>query len=390
MDKPLPTPIQSVAELDLVTPMETHRFESNTDIKRLFQEQLRRFPCLRVNNGKQLMFSEFGAIMLRPRTEVQNRLTHMVFPETTLSIPGAGRSLRSFSDISFPQARFMADVSTDALYTKVMADNPTDDQLTERVSIILSLRDVFFNSDLWDYFNKIDQQTLSRYGFSPGMSFAQWAQAIQNHPNTFLSQYEIGGEIVTVKELPITINQRGNVGSRHSYHQMPGFVIWAVLENVFSEEEGFYEIGSAHLHPEIEFQGISEAIANRLGPRVTQMTLSPADVKVLRGSIDAHNNLMRKHGRELKDTGETFVTIVGVNAEGNVTDVRHHDLGLIDNLDEMRDLNDRTLQTWSTDRPDMGLIEAHYQFFSDPSISADEFGGDIGEHVGALDMDGTR
>ncbi len=380
----LPGPIQNITEFDFATPMAVHRFESNEDIKRLFQQQLRRFPQFRINGTEQRMFSEFGAIMLRPRGEVQNRLTHVVFPETTLSIPRAGRSLRSHSDISFPQARLMADAFGDALYTKVMADNPTEDHFTERVSLVLSLQDVFFNSDLWDYVNKADQQTLSRYGFGPGMNFERWAQAIRNCPNAFLEQYEINGEIVTVKELPMAINQRGNVGSRHSYHQMPGFVIWAVLENTFSEEQDFYEIGSAHIHPEIEFQGISEVIANRLGPRVAQMTLSPADVKVLRGSIDGHNNLLRKHRLGPKDTGETFVTIVGVDAEGNPTDVRHHDLGLIDNLDEMRDLNDRTLQTWPTDNPDIGLIEEHYRFFSDPSISADEFGADIGEHVGSV------
>ena len=334
------------------------------------------------------MYSEFGAYLIRPGGEAKNRLTHLVFPETTLSIPGAGRSLRGASDLSFPQAKLMAAVESDDLFAKVMADNLTADKLTQRVSLILSLKDVFFNSDLWDYFSKGDQAILSNHGFGPGMSFERWAIAIKNYTGAFLNQYENNGRITTVHEMPITLNQRGHVGTLNSYYQMPGLVIWAIIENQFSEQEGLFEIGSAHIHPEKEYSGISEAIASQLGERIAQMTLSPADVKVLRGSIDQHNQILQKHGRELKKTEENFVSIVGVNNDGIVTDIRHHDLALIENVAEMRDLNDRTIETFASSTPDIGLIRAHYEFFSDPSISSDEFGGDIGEHVGDPDFKG--
>ena len=296
----MPGPLESLSELDSTTPFERHRFGSNTHIKQLFQRQLNRFPTLRLNGqGERRMYSEFGAYLIRPGGEAKNRLTHLVFPETTLSIPGAGRSLRGASDLSFPQAKLMAAVESDDLFAKVMADNLTADKLTQRVSLILSLKDVFFNSDLWDYFSKGDQAILSNHGFGPGMSFERWAIAIKNYTGAFLNQYENNGRITTVYEMPITVNQRGHVGTLNSYYQMPGFVIWAIIENQFSEQEGLFEIGSAHIHPEKEYSGISEAVASQLGERIAQMTLSPADVKVLRGSIDQHNQILQKQRCQL-------------------------------------------------------------------------------------------
>ncbi len=370
-----------VFKIDTETPMPMYRFANSADLKALFQTQIDRFPRVQVNDVKQLMFSEFGGIMIRPQGEPQDQLTHILFPETSLSIPRAGRSLRHHSDITFPQARLMVDVATNSLYAQVMADHSTDDELTERVSLILSTNDVFFNSDLWKYFSKHDQQILSQFGFGPGMTFEEWAITITNYPAAFLSQYETNGRITTFKELPLNINQRGNIGTLNSYHQMPGFILYALLQNIFTEDD-FYEIGSAHIHPEKEFKGLSEAVAKIIGERKTQMTISPADVRVIRGSFDSNKIILGKHGEQNKRTGESFISIVGVDSEGKVKDIQHHDFGLIDNMQEMNDLNDRTLETFGKSNPDIGLIAEHYEFFSDPSMASNELNGEVGSHVG--------
>jgi hypothetical protein len=173
--------------------MKAYRFASSADLMALFQAQLDRFPRVQQNGESRRVFSEFGGLMIRPNKEPQNRLTNIVFPETILAIPGAGRSLRSHTDQTFPQAGLMADIRSNALLAKVAADHLTGDSLTERVALILTTDDVFFNADLWDYFSSEDRQRLVQSGFGPDMSIEQWVQAIDNFGLPVLCVVLLGG-----------------------------------------------------------------------------------------------------------------------------------------------------------------------------------------------------
>lgn len=320
--------------------------------------------------------------MLRPTGEAQNRLTHVLFPETILAIPQAGASLREHTERTFPQARIMAHLEKNDLYVRVSADLLTEDRLTERRSLVLTMDDVFFNSDIWDYFSDEDRSRLESVGFEPGLSREQWAESIRNCNLASQDSYETPEGIINVRELPLGINHRGLVGTPSSFHKMPGFTLHALHENDFTEDNLFYEIGSAHIHPRTEFGRIAEAVANRVGDRKAQMTVSPPDVRQIRGSQAANNELLSKFSGIKKDTGETFVSIVGVDTDGKVTDLRHHDFGLVDNPDEAFEINDRAMETLRSNSPDIGVLAEHYEFFSDPAIASDELGQDIGEHVG--------
>ena len=328
------------------------------------------------------MFVELEGTMIRPAAEAQNRLTHIVFPDTILAIPGAGSSFRKHSDRSFPQARLLADAGSDVLYAKVSADLLTDNQLTERRTIFLTMDDVFFNTDIWNYFSEGDKKNLQRHGFGPGQTAECWAGAIRRNFSSHRDQFESRDRVITVNELPININQNGSVGTLNSFHNMPGTVIRPLLENHFTEDGEYYEIGSAHIHPEQDFRGIAEQVALRIGERKMNLTVSPPDVAQVRSSEYKNKVMLEKYDRGEKKTGETFVTIVGVDRRGNVNDIQHHDFNLVDNPEAAIQLNERTMDTLKSSNPDIGLIVEHYELFSDPRMTSKELGGEVGEHVG--------
>jgi hypothetical protein len=112
----LQKPARHSVIIDTTTPLVAYRFATSEDLMALFQAQLDRFPRMQTSHGPKRMFSEFGGFMIRPRGESRNRLTHMAFPETVLSIPSAGRSLRAHTDRTFPQAKLMADTSSNTLF----------------------------------------------------------------------------------------------------------------------------------------------------------------------------------------------------------------------------------------------------------------------------------
>ena len=51
------------------------RFRNSSDVEYFFQRELDKF--LRVKG--RVMLAEFGALMIRPKDEPQNRLTHLAF-----------------------------------------------------------------------------------------------------------------------------------------------------------------------------------------------------------------------------------------------------------------------------------------------------------------------
>jgi hypothetical protein len=180
-----------------------------------------------------------------------------------------------------------------------------------------------------------------------------------------------GSSSISPKEFIFNINHTGCVGSKDSFFLMPRFVNSLLLENNFFESEGFYEVASAHVHPIKELTGISEKLARKVGERVVNMTVSPNDVKYCRSSMAANNMLLTRYLGLKKDTGETFMTIIGVDVKGRVVDIRHVDFGLIDDIEEMERLNDQAIESIKSGKPDLGVIAAHYEYFNDPRFSSD-------------------
>ena len=127
---------------------------------------------------------------------------------------------------------------------------------------------------------------------------------------------------------------------------------------------------------------MTERIAARVGERTVLMTVSPNDVRCARGSQAGFNEILAGTGRPIKNTGETLMSIVGVDAGGKVVGIQHHDFGMIDDIDAMQSLNDRVLASIKSGNPDIGLIVAHYEFFSSPDLAANELSDRIGPHVG--------
>lgn len=369
--------------------MKLHRFKSDEDLKRLFQQQLDKFPTIAVNGQNQSMFCEFGALMIRPRNEPKNRLTHLVFPETIVSLPFAGSALGQHSDRTYPQVRLLADAWRSDLFVRITGVHEKSTTSTEKLSLVLPQNQVFLNADLWEYFNPDDQARLMTEGGGPNKSVREWAALIKRSKESVRIRCLCASRSISPKEFIYNINQSGCVGTKESFFLMPRFVNSLLLENNYFEDEGFYEVASAHVHPIKELTGISEKLARKVGERVVNMTVSPNDVKYCRTSTSANNMLLERYLGLKKDTGETFMTIIGVDVRGKVVDIKHFDFGLIDDIEEMKLLNDRTIETIKSGKPDMGLVAAHYEYFNDPRFSSDRLDGVIGQHIGDPEAQST-
>lgn len=331
------------------------------------------------------MFCEFGATMFRPSHESKNRLTHLSFPETVLSIPQYNLLIGKFNERGYPQIRISVDVWRKELYFKISCICEGEQEQKENIDLVVSGQETFLNKSLWDYFEPDDKERLRLMGFCPDMNLKQWVRKISRSKESFVNKSQYKKSSVTTKEFPLNFNKRGVVGCLNSFFYMPGYMVPILLENCFSESQGFYEIGSAHIHPIQEPVGFSEKIAQKIGARNLNMTVSPNDVRYCRSSISANNKLLARYHGVTKDTGETFMSIVGVDSLGQVTDIRHYDFGMIDNIEEMEGLNDRTIETLKSNDPDIGLVVDHFQFFNDSRVSSDRLGGDIGQHIGDPD-----
>ncbi|NCF20711.1 MAG: hypothetical protein GWP63_20970, partial [Haliea sp.] len=116
-------------------PLAMHRFKDSDDIEYYFQRELDKFPRLIVENQEHPIFAEFGALMIRPKDESKNKLTHLVFPETLLALPNVEDSFRGFSARTFPQAMLMAG-NDNGLYVKLTADRITEEGFIRREELI--------------------------------------------------------------------------------------------------------------------------------------------------------------------------------------------------------------------------------------------------------------
>lgn len=354
-------------------------FRSSNDLIALFQHELDRI--LDVNGQRQIC--DFGAYYIRPRNVEPLRLTHAVFANTLIGVPNGGHSLRHHSDHSGGDCYFLADATENKLWLRLRANHETEDKLITQHALLLQPDQYTLNRDIDEYFSPSDQQYLARMGLKAPIQTDELVEYILTSHRDRTVRYLKNDVFCELIELPISINRMGQIGTKSSYHHSREFICSVLTENNYTDDDEFFQLGSAHIHPKPELTGLTEAIANRIGEYKVQMTLSPADVRVVAGSIDAYNKIAKQGGVPVRETSESFVSIVGVNELGVVTGIQHHDFGLVDNMRELFDLNNRTRQTWGSTNPDIGLIAAHYEFLSDPAICSTEIPcGEIGDHVG--------
>lgn len=371
------------------------RFRDSADVEYWFQQELNKFPVV---DGRS-MLSEFGVIMLRPIDEPKKRLTHLFFPETILSAPFSASSLTGYSSRRFPQTLLMADAEKN-LYVKVMADWITEYGFTKRISVVLSMQDVFFSTDIWHTIPNEDRVHLAEHGFGPEMSFKGWATAINSYKaNEKPMRYatNVDGEFIFARELSIVINKLGQLGTLNSYHLMPDFTAAALETNRFvhgsvgipsNEEEVPFEIGSAHIHPTFdELSPEQHYVADVLGEEVVRRTPSIADISDMRASRAIHRRIYKTYRNRDINTWESFLGIVNVDFGGRVTGSRYFDLGSAD-IERVVALNDKAESALSSSSPDYDAVLEHYRYFD--SISEEDFGNtESSPHVGDPDYDRT-
>ena len=369
-----------------------HRFRDADDIKYLFQQELNKFPVV---DGR-LRFGEFGALLIRPKGEPKNRLTHIVFPETIIAVPGAGNSMRGHSSSTFTQTFLMVNAETNDLYIKVVSDKPTADNLSERTSLILPIDQVYANTNIWNLFDENDKSDLKEIGFDPEMSLPEWSSRINAYlgkikPITYAMTDM--GDFIDFREFPFSINQRGALGTDGSFTHMPRFIVDVITENQFvydenerygDEEEIPYEIGDAHIHPRWEeLDEFQKVLAERISENIIRRTPSIADIACMRSSRALYKDLSKIfQGRET-NTIESLEMIIETDANGQVNGLCVLDFGDAD-IQELGRLNDLALETVKSPTIDFGIIAEHYNFID--SLTKNDFGTPgNSEHVGDPD-----
>lgn len=369
-----------------------HRFSNAADIERLFQTELDRLPR---KDGRPVI-TEFGGVMVGLGDSPSHRLTHIAFPHPMLGVPYGANLLRSHSSRTAPQATLMA-CRYNGLYLKLSSNRETKDGMPERLSLVLRVgEDCQFNTDIWEAFSDRDKETLSQIGFSAGMTNEKWGRAI----NYYLQGVKPLPHVIKdqpfstpLRELDVPCIRYGVVGALNSYHFMPEFLAAVLDINRFvypgedipeNEEEIPYEIGSVHIHPDFDqLSPEQEYVAARIGENVVRRSPSVADISSMRGSRFLHSDISQAYRNCDNNTLESFLGIITVDVNGQVTGSRYYDLGEIDS-EVLVDVNDRADETLNSSSPDYEVILEHYQMFD--QISKTDFGTpESAPHVGALE-----
>ena len=123
----------------MTAPITLKCFNNNSDVEYFFQRELDNFP--RVDG--RFVFVELGALMIRPKDEPKNRLTHLAFPPTVIGLPHAGYSSDGPSSRTFPQCSLMANSATDDLFLKYTSDHILEADVLKRTELIMPIGDVF-------------------------------------------------------------------------------------------------------------------------------------------------------------------------------------------------------------------------------------------------------
>ncbi len=368
--------------------MKCHLIRNSLDIENQFEKVLDSFPRHLVDGEDQLKFSEFGAYLIRPAGEMNNQLSHLLFPEVVIAVPDSDRSLTSHATTSFPQVRLLSDSQTNELFLKVIGHSVTDDSHIQMNALILSSDDFFLSSDLWDSIANEDRDEMSRNGFGPGMSFEEWGEAInkcQSHVDPILHPRD-GKPPVRLRELPMLIARRGCVGTNGGFNQMPEFMMHALSINKFvydeSDPEILHEIGDIHVHSLVNaMTPLQQAVADIVGEEVIRRNPSVPDVHHQRANRAIFKEVCFVHGAPLIDTMRSFAGILTVDALGRVTGARYLDYYEVD-LDKLADLNDKAWDSMhKSSRADPYIIAQHYKYLD--SVTTENFGTDeVSPHVG--------
>lgn len=378
-------------------PLKMYRFRDATDVKYYFQRELDRFPRV---DGRR-MFAEFGAFLLRPKGEPKNRLTHIVFPETILALPEAGRGFRGYSASSFPQVILLADADSHALYAQVIADRSTVDGLPERLATMVPMDKACTNADLWTFVSDEDRSTLAASGFGPKMSPREWGEAINErqravNPTTYATTKN--GDFMHARTLPFSINRRGSIGFSGSFLHMPEFITDVIAENRFvypglavsdNKDETPYEIGGAHIHPRRKrLDQLEIELAEKIGDHVVRRTPSVPDIAYQRSTRALFGDLSTVFLGRRTNTMETFQIILETDEDGEVSGLRAFDFGDAD-TEKLRTLNDLALKALRSASPDLAIVIDHYHYLD--SLTKSNFGAPgASDHVGDPDYDRSR
>lgn len=378
----------------LTSELPAYRIRNSADVMAHFQAQLNKFPRIQVNGEERINFSEFGAYIFRPVGEPSNQLTHLLFPETIISIPNSTNSLKYHTSTAFPQVILMADSNTNELYVKVTAYRLNDEGRIESSSLLLSMEEVFLNSDIWNAISPEDKLTLRENGFGPGMTHEQWSKAInayQAHVRPIAYPRDIGLGSVNLRELPLLIARRGSLGINNIYHMLPEFTFYALQNNrFFYEDELPQELGDAHIHSLVEeMSDFQKRIADMVGEDVMRRNPSVPDIHYKRANNSIFSKVNRAYGTNDIDTVATFAGVLTVDALGVVTGARYFDYYQVD-LKKVAELNDRAWDTMlKSGNPDPKIIAEHYRYID--SVTTQDFGTeDASPHVGDPNYDRSQ
>lgn len=357
--------------------LKSFKIGSSADVIAHFQSQLDRFP--------KGMFSEFGAVLIGDA----DRIDRLVFPETVLAVPDSDESLQDYSATTFPEIRLMADANSNELYVKVITQYSGEDGHIAHKSMVLSMHEAIFISDIWDAISGRDRQRLTDLGFAPGMTPQQWAERINGYlsnvsPTPTLAQNE--SDIIMLRELPIVIGRRGAVGTNGSYHLLPEFMLYAITHNKFiydtnvPESELTYNFGNVHIHSLVnEMDPLQQAVANIVGADVVRRNPSAPDIMHQRASNDIFGKVSVRYGdRNFINAMYTFGGIITVDANGQATGIRWLDFykeGL--DLARLVQLNDAAVDTMMSDNPDARIIAEQYEYVD--SITTEELPSYVGD-----------
>ena len=373
-----------------------HRFRCSADILTHFQKVLERLP--RDESSGRFRFCELAAYLIRPSGSELNQLSHIVFPKSILLLPDSDVSLQYHAATTFPRITLLAETESNDLYFNVTSFRRTEDGHIERLSLIVPHSKVMLVGDLWIGFGAKDKRHLKANGFGAGISIEQWGQLISTcaiaSPPLQMPTSEL--QIRSFRELPVSFNQKGAIGTTGSYNCMPQFILSSVANNRFfydeetpvdDERDRLYEIGDIHSHSLVnDMDPLQRVVADLVGEDLVRRHPSIPDIYSRRSSRAVFGALSELYDRPLPNTMTSFAGVVAVDGSGYVQGARYFDFYNTDTK-YIADLNDRAYHSmYKSGSPDPHLIAEHYRYVA--SVCTDDFGVEgMSDHVGDPDYD---
>ncbi len=363
-----------------------HRIYESADVERHFQEVLDEFPRHKVNGAEQIQFSEISAYLIRPLGEPQNQLTHLLMPESLILVPDSDVTLKGHGAMAFPRITLHVDVNTDDLYLSIATHQMSEDNHVQRVAVMLPYGDVHFVHGIWNAFDTSGQEELRHYGYRPNMDPREWGKAINEDPRAETPSVwpSKSAKVKSLRELPISINRRGCVGTNGTYNDYPDRAIEMLCNNCFyydeettyeSESDRLFDVGDVHTHSLINKPSpIQEAVEAIVGRDTVRRNPSVPDVRSARASEATYRTHCDFHFDRRIKCMKTFLGVLAVDASGQIDGAKYLDLYSVDEK-KLTYLNDRAWETmYESDRPDPQIIAEFYKYIA--SETTDDFGSE--------------